>query len=151
MSERRALSGDFADIRTVKSRSVVQVLVEFPIEQGEAIVKMFGFPQPSNPVKLALARLAEAPQIEATSNVLPGPRRWTDLTPTIQAGIRCNEPAFQRFLREEGQSGVNDEATAATYVRFACGVNSRADLKGKSAQKWGEIDRAYEAWLRTPV
>lgn len=152
MSERRALAGDFADIRTVKSRSVVQVIVELPIEEGENIIKMFGFPQPSNPTKLALARLADRPQIEAKAN---GDGRehgpWHTLSPTLQAVLRCKAETFWTYLRERHGAHASTETEAATFVRHHCGVNSRSSLTGKAAEKWAELDRSYEEWLRTPA
>jgi hypothetical protein len=150
MSDPLALGGDFADLKTVKSRSTVQMVIELPIEEGERIVRMFGFPQPSNPVRVAIARLAATPQIEATAEPAAnsnGHRSWRDLTPAQQAGIRCNEPAFQKFLREEGDSAVNDDAGAAAYVRLACGVHSRAHLVGNAANKWRELEAKYQAWM----
>ena len=152
MSAPRAIQGDFADIRTVKSRSVVQVVIELPIEDGESIIRMLGFPQPSKPVRVALARLAEPSQIEAKAQPAAnsngrehGP--WASLTPTLQSVLRCQTPAFWTFLREEGESNCNSEDEAATYVRAICGVNSRSSLTGKAATKWLALDSRYQAWL----
>ena len=151
MSDPLAIAGDFADLKTVKSRATIQVIIEFPIEQGERIVRMFGFPQPSNPAKLALARLAETPQIEGHAQPANGngKRSWRDLTGPVQAGIRCAEPAFWTFLREAGGSNVNDEDGAANYVRLACGVHSRAEIATKkgAAVLWHDLDTRYQAWL----
>lgn len=149
MSERRALAGDFADIRTVKSRSVVQVVIELPIEEGESIVKLFGFPQPSKPVRVALARLSDAPQIEATAEPVDGREHgpWHTLTPTLQSVLRCKQSPFWTFLRErKGQRTIHDETAAATYVRRVCGVNSRSSLAGTAAHKWAELDTEFNAW-----
>lgn len=163
MSEPRALTGDFADIRTVKSRSVIQVIVELPIEEGENVVKMFGFPQPSNPTKLALARLAQPAQIEATAEIAAQQRvqatagekrRWREITLAQQAGIRCAEPAFWTYLREQGQPQVTDTETAAEYVRMVCGnLHSRAELDRKPAagRLWTDLDARYQAWLQVPA
>lgn len=149
MSERRALAGDFADIRTVKSRSVVQVVIELPIEEGESIVKLFGFPQPSKPVRVALARLSDTPQIEATAEPVDGREHgpFNTLSPTLQSVLRCKSPGFWTFLREKrGRHEVADETAAATYVRRECGVNSRASITGTAAHKWAELNAEFEAW-----
>lgn len=147
---RAAIEGDYADFKIVKTRSVAQFVVEIPIEQAAEMVRMFGVPVPDKPVRVAVARLEEAPQIEATAEPAAnsnGHRSWRDLTPAQQAGIRCNEPAFQKFLREEGDSAVNDDAAAASYVRLACGVHSRAHLTGNAANKWRELEAKYQAWM----
>ena len=165
MTDARAIAGDFADIRTVKSRSVVQLIIELPIEQGETVVKLFGFPQPGSPTKLAVARLVEAKQIE--SEVVPDTarpstgqnktqagekREWSSLSPAQQAGMRCTEPAFQLFLREQGDASCTDANKAAEYVRFVCGVKSRADIGKSNAAiaKWRDLDERFRAWKQLP-
>lgn len=167
MSDPRAIAGEFADFKLVKTRSVAQIVVEIPIEQGEQLVRMFGIPQPGKPVKLALARLVEgsvaqlderhASNVEDAGSSPAGAatsrREWSSLSPPQQAGIRCGEIAFQRFLRENGDAQCDTSEAAATYVRFSCGVRSRADI-GKdraSLNKWRDLETAYQAWLRDPV
>lgn len=155
MSDRAALVGDFADIRTIKSRATVQVIIELPIEQGAEIVRLFGFPQPANPARIALALLNQKPpQIEAKAETPANSNEGREhgpfhtLTPTLQAVLRCKSEGFQRFLRERGQSGVDSEERAATYVRFACGVNTRGALTTNpaAARKWATIDAEFEEW-----
>jgi hypothetical protein len=165
MSTPRAIAGDFADIRTVKSRSVVQLIIELPIEQGEAVVKMFGFPQPGSPTKLALARLVEGSVTKLDDHRSPeaGKRQWNDMQPAQQAGIRCNEKAFWRYLNEAGYAdeyesehgvdAINSPERAALYVRMICGVQSRSEI-GKtvaSLMKWKALDSEYQAWLSAPA
>ncbi len=149
MTERAAFQGDFADFKLVKTRSVVQLILEFAIEEGPELVRAFGLPQPGSPIKLAVARLAVAPQIEAAANqpYQNGKRAWADLTPTQQSAIRCNELPLQRFLSEVGDADVQDAKKAADYVRFACGVSSRAELAYKNANLWRDLEARYQAWL----
>lgn len=151
MTDARIIAGDFADIKTVKSRGCVQMVIEIPIEEGEQLIKLFGFPQPATPVKVAVARLVEgitAPNVHHLAK-----RQWDELPLSQQAGIRCNEESFQRFLREEGGSQVHNEPEAATYVRMICGVNTRAAFttNEKAAQKWRDLDRKYQAWMQVPA
>jgi len=146
MTGARIIAGDFADIRTVKTRSTVQMIIEVPIEEGETIIKMFGFPQPANPVRVAVARLnAEAKVIEH--------KQWADLPLSQQAGIRCGEARFWKFLRDEGGSSVDSTEAAATYVRLICGVNTRAEFVSNkaAAQKWRDLDARFQAWRSDPV
>lgn len=152
MAQRAAIEGEYADFKIVRTRSVAQLVVEVPIEEGDALIRMFGLPQPGKSVRVAVARLAEPTQIEAKAN---GDGRehgpWHTLTPTLQAVLRCKSEAFWKFLREDGTWHVENETDAATVVRQLCGVNSRSSLIGKAAEKWARIDRDYETWLRTPA
>lgn len=170
MTEPRAIAGEFADFKLVKTRSVAQIVIEVPIEEGELVVRMFGIPQPGKPVRLALARLNKESEVVPDTSSTDAERRhkngagdkkaWSDLPPAQQAGIRCAEKAFWKFLNEDGYGAlgektdvVEDEAKAANYVRLICGVHSRADI-GKdrsSLNKWRDLESAYQAWLHDPV
>lgn len=169
MANPRAIAGEFADFKLVKTRSVAQIVIEIPIEEGEQAVRMFGIPQPGKPVQLALARIVEGKQTESevvpdtdrsssrhtgTNTKQAGERReWSSLSPATQAGIRCAEPRFQAFLRDKGfMASCATADDAATYVRFICGVDSRAKI-GKdrdSLVKWKELEGEYQAWLIEP-
>lgn len=78
-------------------------------------------------------------------------RSWGDLPPAQQAGIRCAEPAFWRFLNEtSSEADVIDNADkAATYVRLICGIESRAELTGDHRARliWRDLDSKYRAWM----
>lgn len=76
-------------------------------------------------------------------------RDWRDLQPAAQAGIRCAEPNFRAFLREEKHYGHCDEEDAAKAVRDACGVHSRVELgtNHKARVLWHQLDGEYQAWL----
>lgn len=68
-----------------------------------------------------------------------------------QAGILCTEPAFRRFLWEQGHvesetMPTEDEAVAA--VRSLCGVDSRANIDGNpdAETKCHALLGEYRAW-----
>jgi hypothetical protein len=77
--------------------------------------------------------------------------KWRELGPVKQAGIRCKEPAFWSFLKEELHfPNIWNEERAAACVREHCGVVSRSEF-GKvtnTAQRlaWYDLDNAYQAW-----
>ncbi|QOG21359.1 hypothetical protein [Bradyrhizobium sp. SEMIA] len=77
--------------------------------------------------------------------------KWRELGPAKQAGIRCKEPAFWAYLREERHyRDVQDEAHAVDCVRHICGVVSRSDLgkpgRTDERQKWYRLDYDYQGW-----
>lgn len=86
--------------------------------------------------------------------------KWRALGPAKQAGIRCNDPVFQAWLREGHRNewdalffeddGRTDEEHAADAVRKICNVLSRSDLgkPGFSDQRliWYDLDTKFQAW-----
>jgi len=167
MTAPRAIDGDFADVRSVKTRSCIQMIIEIPIERGEELIRMFGFPQPGNPVRVAVARLqTNLKEVTPDTSTIPNAgsfpghkngagekRDWSSLSPAQQAGIRCNEPAFHLFLRDDGASQCDSAEKAAEYVRFATGVRSRSDIgqSNEAIQKWNELEAKYQAWRIAPA
>lgn len=146
MTKPAAIQGSYADLKTIKSRSVVQVIIELPIERGEEVVRMFGFPQPGKEVPVALARLQPAPTIEHPP--AKDRRAWEELPPSQQAAIRCDDQTFVMFLEQRG--GPRAAEDPAEYVREHCGVKSRADIKPGSpaAKQWFGLDSDYQLWKR---
>lgn len=71
---------------------------------------------------------------------------WEKLGPVKQAGTRCKDKAFQRFL------AVATDANAAQIVRDRCKVKSRAELSTneEAANLWHALDNEYRAWQRNP-
>jgi hypothetical protein len=147
MSGPAAIRGTFADFRLIKSRKVAQLVVELPIEEADAaLATLGGLPQPAAERWVALAAL------NVTSIKPQEKRRFEELKSAMQAGIRCGEPAFWRFLNEEFGREIFDEQEAANFVRQRCGVSSRSalNLDPKAAAKWQELDARYMLWLREP-
>lgn len=147
MSNPAAFSGDYTDLRFIKTRSVAAITIEIPIEQASAFVAAFGAPVPSSGCPVAIARILP-------SLVKPKERRpWSALSCAEQAGIRCNEPAFWQFLNHscgDQSSSINSAESAATFVRGYCNVISRSDIKlgTKPSIAWMRLDAQYDSWLR---
>ena len=149
-----AISGTFADIRPVKTRSVCQLIIEIPIEQAnQALAVLGGMPIPGQEAHVALARLVAAPPAQAA----PVQQR-RELTLAQRAGMLCAEEAFQRWLAQREPSvwrsvvvmkdgAVDREASAAAAVRQICGVTSRADLDKSetAAETWAKLESDYRA------
>jgi hypothetical protein len=155
MSDPAAIRGTFADFRLIKGRKVAQMVVEIPIEEADAaLATLGGLPQPAAERWVALAAL------NVTSIKPQEKRRFEDLKSAMQAGIRCADPPFWKFLTE--QYADNDVVSnlaeircadeAAKVVRNICGVASRSNLNldPRAAAKWQELDAYYMLWLREP-
>jgi hypothetical protein len=145
MTDKAAIQGNYADLKYIKTRSVVQVVVEVPIEQAHMITDAFGWPQPGKEIPVAVARLKPGP-VEPKEK-----RKFEDLPPSQQAGIRCNDPGFQEWCMErlaetDFQFSDTDNAVelAAAHVRMQCAVGSRSQLNGPIASKrWEALNEKY--------
>ena len=60
--------GSYADLKIIKTRSVVQIVVEVPLERGKEVTDLFGLPQPNAEVHVVVARMD--PEQLAQSNVV---------------------------------------------------------------------------------
>lgn len=133
MTSNAIIAGTFADLKTVKTRSVVQMIVEVPIERGEEVVKMFGFPQPGSEVSVAVARLAE----QKTPEPAKPRQQWDNMPRAQQAGILCGEDGFRQFI------GVVDEDQAVNWIYSRFGVSSRTELDTLAPEAWDQLVADY--------
>ena len=161
MTKPAAIAGTFADLRTVKTRGVVQLVIEVPIEQGAKVVEAFGFPQPGQEVPVAVARLVEQPKgMCVTHNPSEQPRRnsqkWEEMMPSQQAALSVKNRAFQVFLfkaypkawRLAAADGDNDEDISDRAVKALCKIKSKRDLNTDelARMRWNTLTAEfYEA------
>lgn len=77
-------------------------------------------------------------------------RNWSELTPAEQAGIRCGEPAFRKFLVAKSLMADDDTDTPADAVRRFCEVKSRSDLKPGTdhARWWHKLNSQFQVWMQ---
>jgi hypothetical protein len=134
------LKATYADLKTVKTRSTCQLILELPIEALTDVVALLGAPVPGNEVWVAVARLRpEAVQQEPEQ--LEPPRPSKSLAQI--AGIICSQQAFWKYIN------VNSEAEAADYVRGHCNVSSRSALDSNedAATAFRTLNTDYKLWL----
>jgi len=179
MTKQIALVGSLTDIRNYGENKSIILRVEVPAELADEVLAAFKWPTRVNPVAVAIVKLdltkavsepakAQDEPMQTREQMLTGmmarvradqpgeltpikPKRaWGDLTPAQQAGIRCNEKAFQDFLAERCGEPVVGPDGAASVVRLVCGVRSRAELEPGSvpAGCWHQLDGDYEIWLK---
>jgi hypothetical protein len=148
--EPAAIKATFSDFRLIKGRKQAQLILEIPIEQADnALDVLGGIPQPQSDCWVAVARLNGVATME------PKPkekRKWEDLNLAMQAGVRCNEVAFRKFLTERETSAFEARSVhdAEMMVRERCEVDSRKELNldPEAAERWRQLDRSYQAWLK---
>lgn len=148
MTDAAATLATFSDFRLVKGRKVAQLVFEIPIEQADAALNALGgLPQPAQETWCGIARVNHKAAPEPPKER----RRWDELSYAEQAGIRCNEPQFQRFCLDLGYKGEANAETAANIVRTECYVNSRSELDTAPGSRgcWETMQLRYQEWLRS--
>jgi hypothetical protein len=131
------IQAQYVGLRTM-ANGCVRMTFDAPIEHMARIVSLFQ--KEGDPA--AIARLAD--DVEA-----PAPKRkWEELSPAQQAGIRCEDPTFQQFAAHRaGRTSVD----VADWVRGQCGVDSRSELNRNqdAADAWRMVEADYQSWLTT--
>lgn len=154
-----AFKAVYADWKLIKTRGQVQIVFELPIEQADAAYEVLGgMPQPSKERWFAIAALKDqkdsTPSVPQPQPVPDKPqagakRSWKDLAPSQQAALRCNNPVFTAFLKEERTFDMS-EATCdpAECIRLICGVASRSELNTNQKARviWHQLDSQFQAW-----
>lgn len=151
-----AVLGTFADCKIIKTRSVLQIIVEIPIEQAdEALKALGGIPQPGMErwIGIALAK-TERQQLGAaaaanTSGTTKPHRPFQSLKLSQQAGIRSNEGQFMDFLVERSITIFPERWTPADEIKSICTVGSRSELDTNeiAGAKWKKLEADYQAYL----
>jgi hypothetical protein len=129
----QAFIATYSDLRIVKGRKMVQIILEVAQENAEeALAVLGGLPRPDLPVWVGVARIdktasQEAPQKER--------RAFHELRPSAQAGILCDDPVFQEWMRQRQlhnnvpwAEGENRAEVTADMLRNDLGIASRRQL-----------------------
>lgn len=158
-----AFKAAYADWKLIKTRSVIQVVLEIPLEQADLAYQVLGgMPLPASEQWVAIARLDEgatvAPELPVEA---AGPRGETPDRPhkprklvaadkrlAQQAAICCTEPTFRKFLEEKHGYAPANEEDAAEALRDMIGVGSRSEIVPGTvfADRWDKIRGQYIAW-----
>lgn len=138
-----AILGTYSDFKLVKTRSVVQVVIEVPVERSKEVTDLLGMPMPGSEIHIGFARID-------VSKMQQEPVKIGRVGNAQMAGILCNEGGFRTYLSERMGREVPDADEAAKVVRLACSVKSRADLDTDKhgAKLWRDLKADYELWLR---
>lgn len=126
--------GSYSDFKLIKTRSMVQVIIEVPIERAKEVTDLLGLPLPGEEVMVAVAR------IDATKLVTQHPRAKLSQI----AGILCNEGGFNAWASEHGYASGKD------YIYDRCTVASRRELDTdeQAALRFRDMRADYDLWLK---
>jgi hypothetical protein len=159
MNKPLAIRATYSDWRLIKTRGVVQVVMEVPLADADAAYDVLGgMPNPANerwfgiaPIKEVMPNTSSKPAVDARpepkqDKPARAKREWRDLPPDMQAGIRCNDPAFSAFLCEEHPDDWHESmGSVDECVRLICGVTSRAELvtHHRARVLWNQLDEQF--------
>ena len=148
MTDSAAFKATYSDWKLIRTRKVVQVVLEVPVEQANLAYQVLGgMPLSGEETWVAVARLAPESVTgrgEGEASRAASPKRLVQ-----QAAIVCRQPKFQTWVKQcldpNHEGGL--ERTEA-LIREYCGVKSRAEiLPGtEAAQRWDRLYSRYIAW-----
>jgi len=156
-----AFRATYSDWKLIKTRGVVQVVMEIPLADADAAYDVLGgMPVHGKERWFGIAALkspAEEARAKPDQESPPKHSRpdrakldWRDMQPAAQAVLRSKKPEFWAFLREETEfNDVRNEAQAATAIRNICQVDSRSELSTNHRKRvlWHQLDTEFQAWL----
>lgn len=97
----------------------------------------------------AMGTRFQAALVEVGDDELPKQRTdWREVQPAAQAGIRCADENFRRYLYFAHGTTANTADEAADAIRKMCNIKSRTELSSnhKARALWHSIDGAYREW-----
>jgi len=140
MTKPAVTRGTYVDLRFMPGLKVARVSIDIPIEQSNEFLSMFGAPDRSNPVWVAVARLQEnGPDAVVTPVLTPsaaveGQDRPSKFTRSNLAGVKCKEPAFQDWLFDNTGSDLTmsqfltRDDLADAMLKEHLGIRSKREL-----------------------
>ena len=144
MTNKAAFKARFAHYERKPGLKVMRLHFEVPLEKGMETISILGEPTPDNDVWVGIALLGGEREEEKKQTG----RRWRDLNPAQQAGMRCQEPAFQRFMRETRVPEAHRDSDCASLIYQHFNIESRSELnKPEMATLWHACDREFQAWM----
>lgn len=131
MKDPAAIQATFSDFKTVKTRSVAQLVFEIPIEQADMALKALGgVPQPQAEQWVAVARLNEK---AVQSDPEPVKTRLQDRTRAAQMQRLCGVAEFQNFMSQKNPNlhiyaEMSPYGITKALVKDLLGIESSNDL-----------------------
>lgn len=152
MSQPMAIQATFSDFKLIRGRKCCQLVFEIPLEGADAaLVSLGGLPQPSQEAWFGIARLdttqpkpkALGAPAQRDSDPSKERRPFDSLRYSTQAGIRCEDPVFKKFIEERYHT-----LDIVGQVRNICDVQSRSTIaKGTpSGTRWELLESSFRAW-----
>lgn len=140
-------SGDWKVSFTVQGTDMDPRLTQAPMGTRYAVV-LVEIGDDELPVQQKENRAKLRQDVPQDSHPDGAKRPWRDLPPPQQAGMRCDQPAFSAFLKEQRPDDWHESPDPVDCVYLICGISSRAELgtNQKARVIWHQLDTQYQAW-----
>ena len=133
-----AFSASYSDWKLIRTRGVVQIVLEVPIEAADHAYNVLGgMPNSASEVWVGVARFKpgtevmpavpkarpeKPPASEDSATPARARKSWHEMTPAQQAGVLCNEMPFYSYLynRHNTLQSWKDDADAALTLVESC-------------------------------
>ncbi len=121
-----AIRATYSDLKLVKTRKVLQLIFEVPIEEADNALRVLGgMPRADAETWVGIAPITEEAATRAPTRADKPKRRMAELSRAQQAGILCNDARFHQFLERVYETSFSTreifpEDVAANFVRDYC-------------------------------
>ncbi len=132
MGDRAVVQGTYADFKIVRTRSVIQMVIEVPVEHWKPLVDAFGMPQPGEEIPVAVARLDTVAARAGQTGKEVYQKKTQGEQAVVRAALHCRDKEFQRWVEDAYGVEGDEEENAANFIRTTCGIESRSALATNS-------------------
>lgn len=138
----QVITAVFAEFQMVKTRGMLKLIFEVPLEQGESALAILGVPLPAQERWVAIAPLVHGAVERKASTIVGGE------TALRQCHALSKEYKFQKWIISrfgntymENLSLAEAEAMTRAIIIEFCNISSRGELltKRDAINKWAEI------------
>lgn len=146
------LQATYHDLKTVKTRDSVQLILELPMASLPSVIELLGPPVSGESVWVVVARIREPQAVTPAIEQQPEPedKPKSPARMSQSAGIICGEGAFATFMRDV--KGYAFDCEPAQALRLYCGIESRRELddtvNSSARSNFISLRSEYEAWLK---
>lgn len=156
--EPRAIKGDYADFKLIRTRKVCQIVVEVPMERAGDVTRLLGLPNPATGTPCAVALINETsgpcptpgPEQRAgdrAPDAAPAPPK--QVTNITRAMAMARDEQFWKFCGTyAGLKVPTNEDEALKALKLLCNVQSRTELNEfpKAAETFNRLRGKFNSW-----
>jgi hypothetical protein len=155
MTDKAAIKAAYCDLRPVRTRKVLQLILEVPPEQAQLVTDALGWPSPGQEGWVALARLKEPPVSvgagvgeggeRSDSADAPSPSsRYADLSVGQQVALTCQQDTFRAYLAAMGAKPMETPDDAEEFVKKLFRVDSKSAIPHEG---WDDMHEQFSRWM----
>ncbi len=149
----KVVYGEVSDIKLVRSRSVVIVSIEVPIEAHRAVVNLLELGASAllmpasldSPFGVTGGEPVESKQ-ETPNETKKHPGGFGHLGPLCSLAVRwCKDEHFRTWASSLSGIDIDTEDDASTWIKSYCDVDSRSDIDGNraAAERFSLLRKMY--------